>query len=91
MALLLHTDCPSGCKQAVQKMRYRNLGNTVMKVSIISYGASSLGSVFRDTDLGKKATAPRNQPRNRFSFILLFCVLAVFFRLFLTATAKKML
>lgn len=39
-------------KEAVQKMRYRYLGSTGMKVSILSYGASSLGSVFRETDLG---------------------------------------
>ena len=28
----------------VEKMRYRDLGNTGMKVSILSYGASSLGT-----------------------------------------------
>lgn len=31
-------------------MKYRKLGNTGMDVSILSFGASSLGSVFRDTD-----------------------------------------
>jgi len=31
-------------------MNYRKLGNTDMNVSVLSYGASSLGSVFRDTD-----------------------------------------
>ncbi len=31
-------------------MKYRKLGHTGMDVSILSYGASSLGSVFRDTD-----------------------------------------
>jgi aryl-alcohol dehydrogenase-like predicted oxidoreductase len=31
-------------------MRYRKLGNTGLNVSILSFGASSLGSVFRDTD-----------------------------------------
>ena len=30
-----------------KKMRYRDLGKTGMKVSILSYGASSLGSVYR--------------------------------------------
>ncbi|HZG85951.1 aldo/keto reductase [Paenibacillus sp.] len=31
-------------------MKYRKLGKTGLMVSILSYGASSLGSVFRDTD-----------------------------------------
>jgi len=31
-------------------MRYRKLGNTGLDVSALSFGASSLGSVFRDTD-----------------------------------------
>jgi len=31
-------------------MRYRKLGNTGLDVSILSFGASSLGSVFRETD-----------------------------------------
>src|SRR5690625_6089959 len=29
-------------------MKYQKLGNTGLEVSILSYGASSLGSVFRD-------------------------------------------
>src|SRR5699024_5585426 len=29
-------------------MKYRKLGNTGLDVSVLSYGASSLGSVFRD-------------------------------------------
>src|SRR5919199_4437148 len=31
-------------------MQYRPLGNTGLDVSILSYGASPLGSVFRDVD-----------------------------------------
>ncbi|MBM7564005.1 aryl-alcohol dehydrogenase-like predicted oxidoreductase [Paenibacillus sacheonensis] len=31
-------------------MRYRKLGNTGLDVSVLSFGASSLGSVFRDTN-----------------------------------------
>jgi aryl-alcohol dehydrogenase-like predicted oxidoreductase len=31
-------------------MRYRKLGNTGLDVSVLSFGASSLGSVFRETD-----------------------------------------
>lgn len=31
-------------------MRYRRLGNTGLDVSVLSFGASSLGSVFRETD-----------------------------------------
>jgi len=31
-------------------MKYRRLGNTDMDVSVLSFGASSLGSVFRETD-----------------------------------------
>jgi aryl-alcohol dehydrogenase-like predicted oxidoreductase len=31
-------------------MEYRNLGNTGMKLSFLSFGASSLGSVFHDLD-----------------------------------------
>lgn len=34
-------------------MKYRTLGNTGMNVSILSFGASSLGSVFRQTDEGE--------------------------------------
>ena len=30
-------------------MRYRTLGKTGLDVSVLSFGASSLGSVFRDT------------------------------------------
>ncbi|XP_077978962.1 uncharacterized protein LOC144434386 [Glandiceps talaboti] len=37
-------------KDAVMKMKYSNLGETGMKVSSLSFGASSLGSVFHDTD-----------------------------------------
>ncbi|MFX3634226.1 MAG: aldo/keto reductase [Candidatus Pristimantibacillus sp.] len=31
-------------------MKYRKLGNTGLEVSVLSFGASSLGSVFRDTN-----------------------------------------
>ncbi|CAH1226802.1 hypothetical protein PAECIP111891_06001 [Paenibacillus allorhizoplanae] len=31
-------------------MKYRRLGKTELDVSILSYGASSLGSVFRETN-----------------------------------------
>jgi aryl-alcohol dehydrogenase-like predicted oxidoreductase len=31
-------------------MNYRTLGNTALRVSVLSYGASPLGSVFRDID-----------------------------------------
>jgi len=34
-------------------MKYRTLGNTGLEVSALSFGASSLGSVFRDTDEGE--------------------------------------
>ncbi len=34
-------------------MKFRKLGNTGMDVSVLSFGASSLGSVFRDTDEGE--------------------------------------
>ena len=34
-------------------MEYRTLGNTGLEVSVLSYGASSLGSVFRDIDEGE--------------------------------------
>ncbi|OWF55500.1 L-galactose dehydrogenase-like [Mizuhopecten yessoensis] len=37
-------------KDAVLKMTYNPLGNTGMKPSVLSFGASSLGSVFRKTD-----------------------------------------
>ncbi|MCC3372007.1 aldo/keto reductase [Cohnella sp. REN36] len=33
-------------------MKYRTLGKTGLEVSVLSFGASSLGSVFRDTDEG---------------------------------------
>ena len=35
--------------EAVRKMKYSPLGKTGMNVSLLSFGASSLGSVFRDT------------------------------------------
>ena len=35
----------------ISKMPYRSLGKTGMQVSILSFGASSLGSVFRKTTL----------------------------------------
>lgn len=31
-------------------MKYRKLGRTGLEVSVLSFGASSLGSVFRETD-----------------------------------------
>lgn len=34
-------------------MKYRQLGKTGLDVSVLSFGASSLGSVFRDTDEGE--------------------------------------
>ncbi|MFC3804322.1 aldo/keto reductase [Cohnella sp. GCM10012308] len=34
-------------------MKYRKLGNTDLDVSVLSFGASSLGSVFRETDEGE--------------------------------------
>ena len=37
-------------KDACAKMRYRELGNSGKKVSIVSLGASALGSVYRETD-----------------------------------------
>jgi L-galactose dehydrogenase len=33
-----------------KKMRYRTLGHTGLDVSVLSFGASSLGSVFREID-----------------------------------------
>lgn len=36
--------------EKVKKMPYRDLGKTGMKVSILSYGGSALGSAFRDID-----------------------------------------
>jgi len=37
-------------EEDVKKMRYRDLGGTGMKVSILSYGASALGSGYREID-----------------------------------------
>ncbi|KAJ7381281.1 hypothetical protein OS493_001399 [Desmophyllum pertusum] len=36
--------------ESVQKMKYQPLGRTGMAVSKLSFGASSLGSVFRETN-----------------------------------------
>ena len=36
--------------ESVSKLTYRTIGNTDMQVSSLSFGASSLGGVFRDTD-----------------------------------------
>jgi len=38
-------------------MEFRKLGDTGMDVSILSFGTSSLGSVFRDTDEGESIRA----------------------------------
>ncbi len=38
-------------------MEYREIGHTGMKVSQLSFGASSLGGVFRDIDEGKAIEA----------------------------------
>ena len=37
-------------KEAVQKIPYREIGNTGMQVSCLALGASAFGSVFRETD-----------------------------------------
>ena len=36
--------------ELVKKMKYRPLGETGLEVSVLSFGASSLGSVFRKTN-----------------------------------------
>ena len=36
--------------ESVSKLTYRTIGKTDMLVSSLSFGASSLGGVFRDTD-----------------------------------------
>ncbi len=50
-------------------MKYRKLGNTDMNVSILSYGASSLGSVFRDIDEDRGIEAVRVSIENGINFI----------------------
>ena len=47
-------------KDAVAKMRYRDLGPTGRKVSIVSLGASALGSVYRETDSAESIAVVQN-------------------------------
>ena len=51
MSDLPGTHIPGYQDQAsVSRLSYRQLGATDMKVSSLSFGASSLGGVFRDTE-----------------------------------------
>ena len=51
MSPLPSTHIPGYQDQAsVARLTYRQLGATDMKVSSLSFGASSLGGVFRDTE-----------------------------------------
>ena len=51
MSQLPSTHIPGYQDQAsVARLTYRQLGATDMKVSSLSFGASSLGGVFRDTE-----------------------------------------
>ncbi len=43
-------------------MEYREIGHTGMKVSQLSFGASSLGGVFRDIDENKAIDAVYEDP-----------------------------
>lgn len=45
--------------EAVQQLTYRQLGNTDMKVSSLSFGASSLGGVFKETEDRESAALVR--------------------------------
>lgn len=53
-------DIPTYCKgfhddEAVSKMRYRDLGKTGMKVSILSYGASALGGAYTSAQISEES------------------------------------
>ena len=50
-------------------MRYTELGKTGMKISHISFGASSLGSVFRDTRLNESISAVETAIEGGINFI----------------------
>ena len=56
-------------KEAVQRMPYRNLGKTGLQVSIISLGASSLGSVFHDTDEAECIQLVKDAVRSGINYI----------------------
>ena len=45
-------------QDSVSRLSYRQLGATDMKVSSLSFGASSLGGVFRDTEDEKSGVSP---------------------------------
>jgi aryl-alcohol dehydrogenase-like predicted oxidoreductase len=56
-------------KEAVSRMRYRPLGRTGMVVSILSLGASSLGSVFRATNDEEAVGVVQTAVRKGINFI----------------------
>ncbi|XP_062510164.1 uncharacterized protein LOC134186264 [Corticium candelabrum] len=56
-------------REAVRRMRYRPLGRTGMVVSILSLGASSLGSVFRATSDDEAVNVVRTAIRNGINLI----------------------
>ncbi|KAK7499394.1 hypothetical protein BaRGS_00009369 [Batillaria attramentaria] len=53
----------------VKRMPYRPLGNTGLDVSILSYGASSLGSVFRQTDDSESIQVVHEAVKNGINYI----------------------
>ncbi|XP_069110494.1 uncharacterized protein [Argopecten irradians] len=56
-------------KEAVQRMTYNPLGGTGMKPSVISYGASALGSVFRETNNSESHQVVKYLIRNGINYI----------------------
>ena len=50
-------------------MEYRELGKTGLKISNLSFGASSLGSVFRQTDEGESIKAVETAIEGGINFI----------------------
>lgn len=50
-------------------MQYRKLGNTDLKISYLGYGASALGSVFRDTDEDESVEVVKIMTENGVNYI----------------------
>merc|ERR1719187_1377720 len=57
------------CEESVRKLTYRSLGRTDMQVSSPSFGASSLGAVFKSTDDSESAAVVRRALEQGINYI----------------------
>merc|ERR1712083_1115429 len=56
-------------KESIQGITYRQLGQTDLKVSSLSFGASSLGGVFKATDDSESATLVKRVVQQGINYI----------------------